>query len=541
MHEERNTSLLIDGYRSAPDRLAPHAGGRISRLTARAMWCYASFLVFAQVWCVGSALAQGAGQDRRIALIIGNSAYRQSPLTNPVNDAQAMAATLGALGFTVTKLENASKGQMSDAIRKFGEAIKRGGVGLFYYAGHGLQVQGENFLLPVDANIEDINQVVAQGVEAKKVLQEMSNAKNHLNLVILDACRNNPFVQSASRGLNTQPDTTDGRARADKAGGLAPMEALVGTLIAFATAPDSVAADGTGKNGVYTENLLRNLAEPGLKVEEVFKRTRFAVRQETGGRQVPWENTSLEGDFYFVPLPTGTTTSAGGAGPSTNLARDQQAALPPGRADASSSRPPRSPSGFSFSREEEKDRTTRFAKDDEIRARLQAPCPEPLRQRPIVIDIAEESRADGLVLTERSSRFAQLVSQHLQQAGLTANVARTQGQPGRLGLDLGGQSSASSVDPSRHKGSYSIQGVVFSQQGANRVVRLKEANVSAELALRDPTGRIMTMVEVSGATFTGQDTSASARALTKEQASDASSQLYTAFCGAGVGTGRPSR
>jgi len=505
------------------------------------MWCYASFLVFAQVWCVGSALAQGAGQDRRIALIIGNSAYRQSPLTNPVNDAQAMAATLGSLGFTVTKLENASKGQMSDAIRKFGEAIKRGGVGLFYYAGHGLQVQGENFLLPVDANIEDINQVVAQGVEAKKVLQEMSNAKNLLNLVILDACRNNPFVQSASRGLNTQPDTADGRARADKAGGLAPMEALVGTLIAFATAPDSVAADGTGKNGVYTENLLRNLAEPGLKVEEVFKRTRFAVRQETGGRQVPWENTSLEGDFYFVPLPTGTTTSAGGAGPSTNLAREQQAALPPGRADTPATRPARSPSGFSFAREEEKDRTTRFAKDDEIRARLQAPCPEPLRQRPIVIDIAEESRADGLVLTERSSRFAQLVSQHLQQAGLTANVARTPGQPGRLGLDLGGQSSASSVDPSRHKGSYSIQGVVFSQQGANRVVRLKEANVNAELALRDPTGRIMTMVEVSGATFTGQDTSASARALTKEQASDASSQLYAAFCGAGVGTGRPSR
>jgi hypothetical protein len=234
-------------------------------------------------------------------------------------------------------------------------------------------------------------------------------------------------------------------------------------------------------------------------------------------------------------------TSSGGAGQSPNLAREQQAALQPSRADTSSPRPTRSPSGFSFSREEEKDRATRFAKDDEIQARLKAPCPEALRQRPIVIDITEESRADGLVLTERSSRFAQLVSQHLQQAGLTANIARTQGQSGRLRLDLAGQASASSVDPSRHKGNYSIQGVVFSQQGANRVVRLKEANVNAELALRDPTGRIMTMVEVSGATFTGQDTSASARALTKEQASDASSQLYAAFCGAGVGTGRPSR
>src|SRR5712691_5956721 len=458
MHEERNTSLLIDGYRSAPDRLAPHAGGRIRRLTARAMWCYASFLVFAQVWFVGSALAQGAGQDRRIALIICNSAYRQSPLTNPVNDAQAMAATLGSLGFTVTKLENASKGQMSDAIRKFGEAIKRGGVGLFYYAGHGLQVQGENFLLPVDANIEDINQVVAQGVEAKKVLQEMSNAKNHLNLVILDACRNNPFVQSASRGLNTQPDNTDGRARADKAGGLAPMEALVGTLIAFATAPVSVAADGTGKNGVYTENLLRNLAEPGLKVEEVFKRTRFAVRQETGGRQVPWENTSLEGDFYFVAPSTGSVASSGSAGQSTTPAGGQQAALQPSRSDTPVARPVRSPSGFSFAREEEKDRATRFAKDDEIRARLQAPCPETWRQRPIVIDITEESHADGLIATDRSSRFAQFVHQNLQQAGLTTSLAGlttslagSQGRP----AGLAGRIAASAGRASRAPGQYS--------------------------------------------------------------------------------------
>jgi len=313
MNEDSNASLRLHEYTITPDRLmsvvgasqrgTPHAGWRISRLKARAMWWYASFLVVAQMLLAGSALSQGAGQERRIALVIGNSAYRQSPLLNPLHDAQAMAATLESLGFAVTKLENASKGQMSDAIRKFGDAIKRGGVGLFYFAGHGLQVQGENFLLPVDANIEDMNQVAAQGVEAKKVLQEMSNAKNHLNLVILDACRNNPFVQGASRGLTMQPDNTDGRARADRAGGLAPMEALVGTLIAFATAPDAVAADGTGKNGVYTANLLRNLTEPGLKVEEVFKRTRFAVRQETGGRQAPWENTSLEGDFYFVTPP----------------------------------------------------------------------------------------------------------------------------------------------------------------------------------------------------------------------------------------------
>src|SRR5262249_31717036 len=153
-------------------------------------------------------------------------------------------------------------------------------------------------------------------------------------------------------------DTPDGRARADRAGGLAPMEALAGTLIAYATAPDSVAADGTGKNGIYTENLLRNLTEPGLKVEEVFKRTRAAVRQDTGGRQVPWENTSLEGDFYFVPPRAGTTTSSGGAVQPTNPGRAQQAALQPSRSGTSAPGPARSQSGFSFSREEEKDQAT---------------------------------------------------------------------------------------------------------------------------------------------------------------------------------------
>ena len=403
--------------------------------------------------------------------------------------------------------------------------IKLGGVGLFYFAGHGVQVNGENFLIPVDDDIQDKSQVATKGVEAKLVLQAMSNAKNRLNVVILDACRNNPFAQSASRAL-VPTGNTDGRARSDSAGGLAPMEALVGTLIAFATAPESVAADGSGKNGVYTENLLRNITEPGLRIEDVFKRTRFGVRQETGGRQVPWENTSLEGDFYFVaPVdgqrcvirlgwtvhhPGGRT--AGGA-PAKSLGHSRSEAR-------------RSPSGFSFSREAEKDRATRFAKDDEIRARLQAPCPEALRQRPIIIDITEESRADGLIATDRSSRFAQLVNQNLQQAGLTANLAGSQGQPaGRAS-----RPSASAGRASHPQGHYSIQGVVLSQQGANRVARLNETSVNAEMALRDPAGRIITMVEVSGERFAGQNTSAAAWALTKEQANDASSQLYAAFC-----------
>jgi uncharacterized caspase-like protein len=486
------------------------------------MWWHVALVLLAQMLFVTGSWAQGGAAERRTALVIGNSAYQKSPLVNPVNDAQAMAASLGSLGFTVTKIENASKGQMADAIRKFGDTIKLGGVGLFYFAGHGVQVNGENFLIPVDDDIQEKNQVATKGIEAKVVLQAMGNAKNRLNVVILDACRNNPFAQNVSRAL-VPTGNTDGRARSDSASGLAPMEALVGTLIAFATAPESVAADGSGKNGVYTENLLRNISEPGLRIEDVFKRTRFAVRQETSGRQVPWENTSLEGDFYFVAPAAGSAASSGSAAQSTASAREQQASLQTNRSETTPAKPVRSPSGFSFAREEEKDRTTRFGKDDEIRARLQAPCPDALRQRPIMIDITEESRADGLISTERSSRFAQLVNLNLQQAGLTTSLAGSQAQPAGAAAKAG--------RAPRSQGSYSVQGVVFSQQGANRIIRLNEASVNAEIALRDPAGRIITMVEVSGERFAGQDSSAAARALTKEQANDASSQLYTAFCG----------
>ena len=486
-----------------------------------AMWWSLALVLLAQMLCVTGSWAQGGAAERRTALVIGNSAYQKSPLVNPVNDAQGMAATLNSLGFTVTKIENASKGQMADAIRKFGDTIKLGGVGLFYFAGHGVQVNGENFLIPVDDDIQEKTQVATKGVEARLVLQAMGNARNRLNVVILDACRNNPFAQSASRAL-VAPGT-DGPARSDSASGLAPMEALVGTLIAFATAPESVAADGSGKNGVYTENLLRNISEPGLRIEDVFKRTRFAVRQETSGRQVPWENTSLEGDFYFVAPVAGSTVASGSVAPSTASAREQQASLQTNRSEPAPAKPARSPSGFSFSREEEKDRTAQFGKADEIRARLQAPCPDALRQRPIVIDITEESRADGLVSTERSSRFAELVNLNLQQAGLTTSLAGFKGPPA-------GAAARAGRAP-RPQGSYSVQGVVFSQQGANRIIRLNEASVNAEVALRDPSGRIITMVEVSGERYAGQDSSAAARALTKEQAHDASSQLYAAFCG----------
>ncbi len=224
------------------------------------------------------------GGERRAALVIGNSAYRSAPLRNPVNDARDMAAALARTGFNVTLVEDASLTGMRRAIRSFGDELTRGGIGLFYYAGHGVQLRGRNFLLPVNADIAREDEIEDQTVDANLVLSKMDTARNTLNLVILDACRNNPY-QRAYRSVSQ---------------GLAQMDAPTGTLIAFATAPGRIAYDGDGRNGVYTKYLLKQLGEPGLPIEQLFKQVRIGVSQETLGRQIPWESSSLKGDFFFV-------------------------------------------------------------------------------------------------------------------------------------------------------------------------------------------------------------------------------------------------
>ena len=221
---------------------------------------------------------------KRVALVIGNGGYKSSPLKNPVNDAHAMAATLRRLGFEVDEKTNLGFIAMNKVIEGFGKRLKAGGVGLFYYAGHGMQVQGSNYLLPVDTEIEDENEVRFKAVDAGLVLAKMEQARGDVNLVVLDACRNNPFARSFRSATR----------------GLASMDAPSGSMIAYATAPGKTAADGTGKNGVYTEELIRMLETPGLTIEEAFKRARKAVMARTNNAQVPWESSSLTGDFHFV-------------------------------------------------------------------------------------------------------------------------------------------------------------------------------------------------------------------------------------------------
>jgi uncharacterized caspase-like protein len=244
-------------------------------------------------------LAGPAAAEKRLALVIGNGAYAEAPLRNPPNDARAMAQTLRELGFEVIALENADKTKMQRAVLEFGKKLKESDVGLFFYAGHGMQVRGANYLIPVGAQIGSEDEVEVEAVDTNYVLARMAAAGSKFNVVVLDACRNNPFARSFRSAAN----------------GLAAITAPTGTLISYATAPGSVAADGEGANGLYTGELVRAIREPGLKIEEAFKRVRAGVIEKSRGQQTPWESSSLVGDFVFRPGAPKAATAAAPAAP----------------------------------------------------------------------------------------------------------------------------------------------------------------------------------------------------------------------------------
>ena len=225
---------------------------------------------------------------RRIALVIGNGAYVTGPLHNPVNDATDVAATLRQLGFHVMLLTDATERDMKEVLGQFGKALRSGDVGVFYFAGHGVQIEGQNYLIPARAQIATEHDVEYEAVAVGQVLDTMEEAGNKLNIVILDACRNNPY----------------GRRWRSIQGGLAPMQEGRGMLIAYAAASGQVALEGKERNSPYTKYLVKFLQEPGLSVEQVFKHVRVAVEAETRGLQIPWEATSLREDFYFVAPST---------------------------------------------------------------------------------------------------------------------------------------------------------------------------------------------------------------------------------------------
>jgi TPR repeat protein len=224
-----------------------------------------------------------AGQERRVALVIGNSAYPGAgALKNPANDANDIAAKLKKLGFDVTVRTDMRHKDMLRSLTDFGDKVQTGTEALFFYAGHGMQVRGKNYLLPIDAEIRNEASASSEAVDVDQLLDKLSLAR--LSVVILDACRNNPF-ERRFRGSGQ---------------GLAQINAPTGTLIAYATAPGKVAADGDGRNGLYTSELLTAMDIPGIKIEDVFKRVRGNVVKKSNDAQTPWESSSLTGDFYFT-------------------------------------------------------------------------------------------------------------------------------------------------------------------------------------------------------------------------------------------------
>ena len=257
--------------------------------------------IVALLWCALSwpmAVAQQARgiaiTEERLALVIGNAAYRTDPLDNPINDARLIASSLQRSGFNVTLRENLDRTALLGALRDFGNRLNENTIAVLYYAGHGLQLRDRNYLIPVDAEIRSEDEIPISGIDLSFILGRMSAARSRINIVILDACRNNPFAGKTVAAPR----------------GLAQMDAPVGTLLAFATAPGKLAADsGTGSsaNSLYALYLSKHLLTPGLPVESVFKRVREGVVKDTQQQQVPWESSSLQGEFAFVP---GVATAA---------------------------------------------------------------------------------------------------------------------------------------------------------------------------------------------------------------------------------------
>src|SRR3984885_260691 len=253
--------------------------------------------------CVFAALAAtqaDAIAGVRLALLLGNSKYQAVPeLDNPSNDAADLAQALRSVGFEVIEQRDATREAMAKAVRDFSERLRGADVALFFYAGHGLQMNGENYLLPVDARIETAADVRFNTINLSDIQQEME-ASGRTNIIILDACRNNPFAEKLShggRGVTTR--------------GLGRIEATAeGSLIVYSPQPNNVALDGAGRNSPFTAALLKHVATPGIEVRQMLSRVRGGVLAATERRQTPWDSSSLTGDIYLAGAPVAQALAA---------------------------------------------------------------------------------------------------------------------------------------------------------------------------------------------------------------------------------------
>ncbi len=265
--------------------------------------CRPTVLLLLSLFCLVQWVPHASA--KRIALVVGNGSYQHLPaLRNTANDANAIARSLEYANFEVTKLIDADLISMKRAFLAFGRAMREDVEATFiFYAGHGVQVSGENYLMPVDANVSFEDEVAIEGVNANDFLRVLNGSRGAVNIVVLDACRNNPFPSSIRSAV----------------AGLAPVLAPRGTLIAYSTAPGSVAWDGGGEHSDFTAALAETMRMPGLEIAQVFRKVRGRVLERTDGKQTPWESSSIIGEFYFVP-PAATAIAPAEAGVSPYLA-----------------------------------------------------------------------------------------------------------------------------------------------------------------------------------------------------------------------------
>lgn len=236
--------------------------------------------------------ATSTPRETRVALVIGNGKYQSATaLPNPSNDAADVAAALRKLGFDVVEGRDLDKRGMEDKVREFGRKLDRASLALFFYAGHGLQVGGKNYLVPTDAKLERAGDLSFDTIDVAQVLAQME-AEPRVNLIFLDACRDNPLARTLARSLGTRSSSVGQ--------GLATIQSAIGTMIAYATQPDNVALDGDGRNSPFTAALLKHVATQGLEIGSLMRRVRADVIQATRSKQVPWDHSSLIGDVVLA-------------------------------------------------------------------------------------------------------------------------------------------------------------------------------------------------------------------------------------------------
>ncbi len=481
------------------------------------------------------------------ALLIGNASYSASPLDNPANDANDFAKVLREIGFEVKVLTDQSKEAMTQAVRDFGSKLNNNdGIGLFFFAGHGVQVDGENYLLPVGVPLRNEMDVKQHAMPANIVLRYMEDSKNRVNVVVLDACRNNPFVKTRSL----------------KSRGLAPMDAPSGSLIAFSTAPGTEALDGTGRNGLYTKHLMANAKVPGMTIEQIFKRTREAVEVESeqiaGKRQSPREESSLKGaDMYFVPPPAGR---GGVDNASIELAYWNTIANSESSADFESYLSQYPNGKFTELAKNRlqslKGRQSTMARSD-VRAAGEsgtgaasspsaAPIYAPQPSYPPPAKLAA-ARPGGVYSSARPFSFSDDSEQAVVKAAEFLSIScRDSIRNKRIVLDLtdrsgGGDVVRSSLEAklrtigvkfaaNKASADLVVRGRITGSHGVNRTLGINEVDLTADFTLLQKNGNAVAAATAYGSSFSGSNRQQAIRALWDEKSEEVLGRLFGDYC-----------